>query len=85
MTGEGTKYLTAFLGSLFRLPVTRLIYFKKAKTLHHRTGLSYIMTKNTKIKIRTLTTYYWDLWQATPFMTTRQTTTYAANYILQAY
>ena len=28
---------------------------------------------------------YWDLWQATPFMTTRQMTTYAANYILQAY
>jgi len=28
---------------------------------------------------------YWDLWQATPFMTTKQTTTYAANYRLQAY
>jgi len=25
---------------------------------------------------------YWDLWQATPFMTTRQTATYAANYRL---
>ena len=23
---------------------------------------------------------YWDLWQATPFMTTKQMTTYAANY-----
>ena len=52
MTGEGTKYLKALLGSLFRLPVTRLIYFKKAETLLHRTGLSYIMTKNIKIKIR---------------------------------
>jgi len=28
---------------------------------------------------------YWDLWQATPFMTTKQMTTYAANYRLQAY
>jgi len=28
---------------------------------------------------------YWDLWQATPFMTTKQTTTYAAKYGLQAY
>jgi len=28
---------------------------------------------------------YWDLWQATPFMTTKQTTTYAANCRLQAY
>ena len=28
---------------------------------------------------------YWDLWQATLSMTTRQTTTYAANYNLQAY
>jgi len=53
MTGDGLKYLREFLGSLFRLPVTRLIYFKKAETLHRRTGLSYIMTKNTKIKIRT--------------------------------
>ena len=53
MTGEGTKYLRAFLGRLFRLPVTHLIYFKKVETLHHRTGLSYIMTKNIKIEIRT--------------------------------
>jgi len=28
---------------------------------------------------------YWDLWQATPFMATKQMTTYAANYGLQAY
>jgi len=28
---------------------------------------------------------YWDLWQATPLMTTKQTTTYAANYGFQAY
>ena len=28
---------------------------------------------------------YWDLWQATPFMTTKQMTTYAANCGLQAY
>jgi len=28
---------------------------------------------------------YWDLWQATPFMTTKQMTTYAANYGLQAF
>jgi len=28
---------------------------------------------------------YWDLWQATPFMTTKQITTYTANYGLQAY
>ena len=28
---------------------------------------------------------YWDLWQATPFMTTKQMNTHAANYGLQAY
>ena len=28
---------------------------------------------------------YWDFWQATPFMTTKQTTTYAANYRSQTY
>ena len=28
---------------------------------------------------------YWDLRKATPFMTTNQMTTYAANYGLQAY
>ena len=28
---------------------------------------------------------YWDLWQATPFMITKQMTTYAGNYGLQAY
>jgi hypothetical protein len=28
---------------------------------------------------------YWDLWQATPFMATKQTTPYAMNYRLQAY
>jgi len=28
---------------------------------------------------------HWDLWQATPFMTTKQMTTYAANYGLQAH
>ena len=28
---------------------------------------------------------YWDLWQATSFMTAKQITTYAANYGLQAY
>ena len=28
---------------------------------------------------------YWDFWQATPFMTTKQMITYAANYGLQAY
>jgi len=28
---------------------------------------------------------YWDLWQATHFMTTKQMSTYAANYGLQAY
>jgi len=27
---------------------------------------------------------YWDLWQATPFMTTKQTTPYAVNYRLNA-
>jgi len=27
----------------------------------------------------------WDLWQATRFMTTKQMTTYAANYGLQTY
>jgi hypothetical protein len=53
MTGEGTKYLKASLGSLFRLPVTCLIYFKKAEAHFHQTGLSYIMAKNIKIKIRT--------------------------------
>lgn len=52
MTGEGTKYLKAFLRSLFRLPVTRLIHFKKAETLLHR-GFSCIMTKSVTIKIRT--------------------------------
>ena len=40
MTGERTKHLKEFLGSLFRLPVTLLIYFKKAETLLHRNGLS---------------------------------------------
>ena len=28
---------------------------------------------------------YWDLWQAKPFMTTNQMTTYTVNYGLQAY
>jgi len=28
---------------------------------------------------------YWDLWQAIAFMTTKQMTTYAANYGLPAY
>jgi spermidine/putrescine-binding protein len=28
---------------------------------------------------------YWDLWQATPFMTTKQMTQYAVNYRLYAY
>jgi len=28
---------------------------------------------------------FWDLWQSTPFTTTKQMTTYAANYGLQAY
>jgi len=28
---------------------------------------------------------YWDLWQAKPLITTKQMTTYAANYTLQAH
>ena len=28
---------------------------------------------------------YWDLWQATPFITTKQTTPYDVNYRLHAY
>ena len=28
---------------------------------------------------------YWDLWQVTPFMTTKQVTTYAVNYGLRIY
>jgi hypothetical protein len=28
---------------------------------------------------------YWELWQATPFMTTKQTTPYAVNYTFHAY
>ena len=35
--------------------------------------------------IKTKKWSYSDLWQATPFITTRQMTTYAANYRLQAY
>ena len=38
------------------------------------------MDSNKDEELKQLKWSYWDLWQTTPFMTTKQMTTYAANY-----
>ena len=48
----------------------------------HKIGL-YQPYKDEELKRKNWS--YWDLWQDTAFMTTKQMTTHAANWGLQAY
>ena len=58
------------------------LWSRKHFYMGHKTGL-WQPYRDEELKLQKWS--YWDLWQATPFMTTKQTTPYAVNCRLNAY